>query len=137
MQIDDAFKLMDEPIRPIIETDATESILNLVQSGAGVSILSKTLLHMWRNDRVAMVRIDNPPLRRKIGLVYHKEKYIGFAAQQFIRLLRQRLSSMTWLLQLEGLRLEAYSVSHVLWLAAAGESVGWSCKPCFVACSSR
>ncbi|REK76772.1 LysR family transcriptional regulator [Paenibacillus paeoniae] len=91
IQIDAAFKLIDAPLRPMIETDATESILNLVQGGAGVSILSKTLLHMWKSDRIVMVRIDNPPLRREIGLVYHKEKYIGYAAQQFIRLLRETI----------------------------------------------
>ncbi|MFF2888362.1 LysR family transcriptional regulator [Paenibacillus sp. NPDC057967] len=91
MQIDAAFKLIDAPLRPIIETDVTESILSLVQANAGVSILSKTLLHMWKNDRIAMVKIENPPVRRSIGLIYHKEKYIGFAAQQFINLLRQTI----------------------------------------------
>ncbi|MBB6671810.1 LysR family transcriptional regulator [Cohnella nanjingensis] len=90
-QIEAAFKLIDAPLRPIIETDATESILNLVQAEAGVSILSKTLLHMWGHDQLRMIKIENPSVRRQIGLVYHKEKYIGFAAQQFIRLLRQTI----------------------------------------------
>lgn len=67
-QIDAAFKQIEAPLQPIIETDATESILKLVQAEAGVSILSKTLLHMWGNEQIRMIKIENPPVRSRSGL---------------------------------------------------------------------
>ncbi|MCR8630427.1 LysR family transcriptional regulator [Paenibacillus radicis (ex Xue et al. 2023)] len=91
-QINAAFKTIEAQINPIIETDATESILTLVQAQAGVSILSKTLLTLWTNDNIRMIKLEKPPVRRQIGLAYHKEKYIGFAAQKFIGLLRETIA---------------------------------------------
>ncbi|MCU6710187.1 LysR family transcriptional regulator [Paenibacillus sp. J5C_2022] len=91
-QIEAAFKFIKAPLNPMIETDAAETIMSLVQAEAGISILSKTLLHMWGNDQIRMIEIMNPPIRRQIGLVYHKEKFIGYAAQQFIYLLQQSIA---------------------------------------------
>jgi len=88
-KIDAAFRTIDAPLNPVIETDAPESILKLVQAQAGVSILSSTFLSMWGHDDMKAIKLENPTIRRQIGLAYHKEKYLGFAARQFITMLQQ------------------------------------------------
>ncbi|MGO4545732.1 LysR family transcriptional regulator [Paenibacillus sp. 2TAB23] len=92
-QTDTAFKAVGIVLNPIVETDAIETIFSLIQAKAGVSILSKTLMSIHKSDAIKTVKIINPSIKRTIGLIYHKEKYIGFAARKFIELIRSRVSS--------------------------------------------
>ncbi|MBP1994104.1 LysR family transcriptional regulator [Paenibacillus eucommiae] len=87
-QIEIAFQLLGISLKPIIETDAPETIISLIEAQAGVSILSKTLINIWNNDNIKIIKIENPSIRRQIGLIYHKEKYMGFAAREFINVLK-------------------------------------------------
>ncbi|MEK3719307.1 hypothetical protein [Paenibacillus sp. FSL H8-0034] len=36
-----------------------------------------------------MIKIKNPSFHRQIGVVHHKEKYMGYAAREFIDLLKK------------------------------------------------
>ncbi|BBI34911.1 LysR family transcriptional regulator [Cohnella abietis] len=87
-QIEAACLLKEMSLQPLIETDSPETIIHLIENGAGASVLSKTLLNMYNNARIKMIRIENPAINRQIGLVYHKEKYMGFAAREFMNLLK-------------------------------------------------
>ncbi|MBP1991953.1 LysR family transcriptional regulator substrate-binding protein [Paenibacillus eucommiae] len=75
-QIEIAFQLLGISLKPIIETDAPESIISLIEARAGVSILSKTLINIWNNDNIKIIKIENPSIRRQIGLIYYKRKNI-------------------------------------------------------------
>jgi len=77
-------------LSPRIETTTIESLLLLVGSGAGVSILSKTLLELYDTRELAPIPVVHPSLRRTIGVVYLKDKYMSKAAAEFIELLKQR-----------------------------------------------
>nr|WP_202887515.1 LysR family transcriptional regulator [Cohnella zeiphila] len=91
--IDSVCSLKGFRLRPQIETTTIESLLLLVGSGAGVSILSKTLLELYDTENLKIIPLSNPSLRREIGVVYLKDKYIGNAAREFIELLKKQVQS--------------------------------------------
>ncbi|MFF2089923.1 LysR family transcriptional regulator [Paenibacillus sp. NPDC058174] len=74
-------------MEPLIETASIESLFNLIRSGTGSSILSKTLIEMQNDPELKAIPIDHPSLRREVGIITHKDKYIGKAAKGFIELL--------------------------------------------------
>ncbi|REE91719.1 LysR family transcriptional regulator [Paenibacillus taihuensis] len=78
------FKLL-----PKIETTTINSLLKLIQSGAGVTILSRTLLHLYERQGLVAIPIANPSLTREVGIVYLKEKYLETAVRELIDLIRQ------------------------------------------------
>lgn len=78
-------------LRPQIETTTIESLLLLVGSGGGVSILSKTLLELYDTKALRIIPVSNPSLRRKIGVIYLKDKYIGTAAKEFIEFIQMQI----------------------------------------------
>jgi DNA-binding transcriptional LysR family regulator len=76
-------------LQPLIETTTIESLFSLVHSGAGATILSKTLLEMYNEDgKLIAIPVENPSLCREVGIIYHRDKYIGKAAHGFIELIR-------------------------------------------------
>ncbi|MEK8131658.1 LysR family transcriptional regulator [Paenibacillus filicis] len=81
-------------LKPKIETTTIESILMLVRSGAGISILSKTLLELYRQDGLVVIPLANPAMRREVGVIYLKDKYMGKAARSFIELLTAHIRAI-------------------------------------------
>ncbi|MGG1614393.1 LysR family transcriptional regulator substrate-binding protein [Paenibacillus phoenicis] len=79
---------------PHIETTTIDSLLQLVRSGAGVTILSKTLLEMYDLEKLCLLPLRNPSLTRKVGIVYLKDKYLGAAAREFITLIQERVQTL-------------------------------------------
>lgn len=73
--------------QPLIETTTIESLFGLVRSGAGGTVLSKTLFEMYDYDDLIPIAIQNPTLSRQVGIVYHRDKYMGKASRGFIDLL--------------------------------------------------
>ncbi len=78
---------------PIVEKwvcHSSDSIINIVASGQGVSILSKSLL--LHEDRVVQLPIEDFPMKRSFRIIYHKDKYISSALKnlmdEFERLFR-------------------------------------------------
>lgn len=78
-------------LQPQIETATIESLLLLVRSGAGVSILSKTLLELYDKQDLQIIHLSNPSLRREVGVIYLKDKYMGSAAREFIELIQKHV----------------------------------------------
>lgn len=77
-------------LHPQIETTTIESLLLLIKAGAGVSVLSKTLLELYDTNDLAAIPVSNPSLEREIGVVYLKNKYMGGAAKEFMELIRKQ-----------------------------------------------
>jgi len=72
---------------PIIETSSIESILRLVQSGVGSSVVSRTLYEFYNTEDLFYQHIDHPQLTTNVYLVTKKNCFINFAAREFIKLL--------------------------------------------------
>lgn len=74
-------------LNPKIETSSIDSLLELVRSGFGVSILSKTLLDIYEDHGLSVIPIVNPNFSREVSLVLRRDKFIGFGTRNFIKLL--------------------------------------------------
>ncbi|MBM6995308.1 LysR family transcriptional regulator [Paenibacillus sp. DXFW5] len=81
-------------LQPQIETTTIDSLLRLIRSGAGVTILSKTLLDMYDLRDLCQLPLRNPCLTREVGIVHLKDKYLGAAAREFIALIQERVRTL-------------------------------------------
>lgn len=70
---------------PIMEMTTLESILNVVSSGIGVTVLSTSYLQSVENEHIRMVPIQNPSLTTEIGVVFRKNKYLCAASRAFLK----------------------------------------------------
>ncbi|MFU0831454.1 MAG: HTH lysR-type domain-containing protein [Oscillospiraceae bacterium] len=61
---------------------SSDSIINIVASGEGVSVLSKSLL--LHEPNVVQLSIDDLQLFRKFRIIYHKDKYLSSALKNFM-----------------------------------------------------
>jgi LysR family cyn operon transcriptional activator len=80
---------------PFIETNSIDSIFNLVRSGVGVSIQSKSLCDLKNDDHLKAIPIVNPTITRKVILIYLRGKYLNRAAQAYIELLQKLVRNDT------------------------------------------
>lgn len=70
---------------PIVEKwvcHSSDSIINIVAAGQGVSILSESLV--LNDPDVVQVPITGMTLRRKFRLIYHKDKYLSTALKSLM-----------------------------------------------------
>ncbi len=70
---------------PIVEKwicHSSDSIINIVASGQGVSILSKSLL--THQEDVEQIAINDFPLKRNFKIIYHKDKFLSSALKKLI-----------------------------------------------------
>lgn len=77
--------LMDDRGIPIVEKwicHSSDSIINIVASGQGVSILSKSLLS--HQDNVKQIAITDFSLKRSFKIIYHKDKFLSTALKRLI-----------------------------------------------------
>jgi DNA-binding transcriptional LysR family regulator len=74
-----------------VETSSMGSLLNLVKSGQGAAILSKTLLEMYSYVELSAIPILQPHMDRNIGLVFHRDKFWGPGAKYFVELLTKEI----------------------------------------------
>lgn len=81
-------------LEPLIETTSIDTIIDLVKAGAGVTVLSKTLLNIYNDGQLKTLKVENPTLCREIGIIRHKDKYIGQAARIFMDLLSNHIDEL-------------------------------------------
>ncbi|MCI1945746.1 LysR family transcriptional regulator [Clostridium luticellarii] len=61
---------------------SSDSIINVVAAGQGISMLSKSLL--IHQDNVVQIPIEDFSLYRSFKIIYHKDKYISSALKKLI-----------------------------------------------------
>ena len=79
---------------PLIETSTTDSLFGFVRAGGGGTVLSKTLIDLYDYDDLVHIPIQNPTLCREVGIVYHRDKYMGKASRGFIDMLTAHIRSL-------------------------------------------
>ncbi|SDL88730.1 DNA-binding transcriptional regulator, LysR family [Sediminibacillus halophilus] len=85
---------MGKQIEPIVETSSIESILNLVRSGIGCSIVSRTLFDFYDTEDLFFQRIENPYLNRNVYLTMKKNAFVNFATRSFIKLFVREIEKL-------------------------------------------
>ncbi|MFC0905590.1 LysR family transcriptional regulator [Clostridium sp. MT-14] len=70
---------------------SSDSIINIVAAGQGVSVLSKSLL--IHQDNVVQIPIEDLSLYRSFKIIYHKDKYISSALKKLIAEIKKLFNS--------------------------------------------
>lgn len=81
-------------IEPIVETSSIESILNLVRSGVGRSVISRTLYEFYDTEDLFFQHIEKPSLTRTVYLLMKKNCFISHAARKYIELLIREIEKL-------------------------------------------
>lgn len=85
---------IDKTLEPIVETSSIKSILNLVRSGVGRSIVSRTLFEFYDTNDLFFQQIEKPTLTREVFLVMKKNCYMHYASREFIKLLVREIEKL-------------------------------------------
>lgn len=81
-------------LEPIVETSSIQSILNLVRSGVGRSVVSRTLYEFYDTEDLFFQHIENPSLTREVHLIMKKNCFVNYAARKFIKLLVREIEKL-------------------------------------------
>ncbi len=81
-------------IEPIVETSSVQSILNLVRSGVGRSVVSRTLYEFYDTGDLFFQHIEKPSLTRAAYLVMKKNCFINYPARKYIQLLVREIEKL-------------------------------------------
>ena len=71
-------------IKPTLELTTLESIIQMTEKGVGATILPLPYLEHLNNQNIKIVKLLDPTPRRKIGIIYRKDKFMCTATRTFI-----------------------------------------------------
>lgn len=66
---------------------SSDSILNIVALGQGISIVSRSLL--LHEARVVQIPLQGRVLKRQFRIIYHKDKYLSTSLQKFMKAIEE------------------------------------------------
>lgn len=92
--LDKTSQEIGKQLKPIVETSSIESILKLVRSGVGRSVVSRTLYEFYDTEDLFFQHIENPSLTREVYLVMKKNCFINYAARKYIELLLREIEKL-------------------------------------------
>jgi DNA-binding transcriptional LysR family regulator len=73
-----------------LELSNNEAIKKAVEEGIGVSLISEHVVsEEVRRKKLKSILLNDPTLKRKFYLIYHKDKYVSQPLQMFFRMVRQ------------------------------------------------
>lgn len=78
-------------LNTIIETTSGASIFGFVKENIGATVQPLPLTRSINDPTLHLIKIKDWPITRHIGIFYRTDKYLGFAAREFIRLVKKRL----------------------------------------------
>lgn len=71
-------------IKPVLELTTLDSFIQMVAKGVGITVLPVPYLEDLNNQAIKMVRLASPVPKRKIGVVYRKDKFMCTATKTFM-----------------------------------------------------
>jgi DNA-binding transcriptional LysR family regulator len=77
-------------VETVMRFDNIQMMKEAVAIGSGIAILPVRILRAeLEQERLAAIRLDNPPLYRPLGIIHLRKKRFNPAAESFLRLLRE------------------------------------------------
>ncbi|MFC5468187.1 LysR family transcriptional regulator [Cohnella suwonensis] len=70
--------------RIVMESNTIDSIISMVEHGAGVSILPFPYLHSLKQTNIRVIPFEDPNLTLQIGMAYRRNKYLCAASKVFM-----------------------------------------------------
>lgn len=87
--VDSTFLTHEVGLTPLWESTSTQSLLNAVKAGLGLSILPLPLVEQeLLAGRLARVAVEGADFKRRYSLIHHKNKYLTPSARAFMALCR-------------------------------------------------
>lgn len=86
--VDRRFRALGLTLDTVVETSSNPSLIEFVAAGVGAAILPHIILNAVHHPELKLIPLSDGPPMREIGLVYQGHKYLGKAAQQFMRAAR-------------------------------------------------
>jgi DNA-binding transcriptional LysR family regulator len=86
--VDRRFRELGLQLDAVVETSSNPSLIEFVAAGVGAAILPHILLNAVHHPELRLIALNDGPPTREIGIVYQGHKYLGKAAQQFLRAAR-------------------------------------------------
>lgn len=96
---------------PIVETSSVAAILNLVKSGVGRSVVSRTLYEFYDTADLFYQPIDKPSFKRAVYLVMKKNSFINYPARKYIKLLVREIEKLHFHIEKDTIRFLENSIS--------------------------
>lgn len=82
-RIDDHCRSFSFTPKPVMEMTTMESIVNMVSNQVGVTVLPKAYVDFINRSELRTIRFQNPLLKREVGIVYRKNKFLCAASRVF------------------------------------------------------
>ncbi|MFF2015628.1 LysR family transcriptional regulator [Paenibacillus sp. NPDC058177] len=76
-------------LEPFIETNTIDSIFSLIKSGAGVSVLSKSLIHLYNDGSIRAIPIIHPVLSRQVAIIHNRGKFLSQPVKAYLSMLQE------------------------------------------------
>lgn len=82
--LDKHCKSLGFELHAFLEMTTMESLLTMVENGAGVTVLPKSYLEFKQLKNIRIIPLVNPPPIGDLGIFYLKDKYMNRATRAFI-----------------------------------------------------
>lgn len=93
-QISELCSISGAPIRAQVQCSQIETILRMVEQGAGVTILPQMALTQLEGKKLSFRPLEEASPRRDIALVHHQDRYLGPAAQSMIKIVEASVKKL-------------------------------------------
>lgn len=80
---------------PVIEMMSIDSLIEVVGQNLAVTIIPKSYVENIHDSRVQAISIINPILKKDVGIVYRKDRFMSAATKAFIQQLKIVIQTST------------------------------------------
>lgn len=80
-------------LKPQMEATTLSSLIHMVESGVGASILPRLLLDNLGSKQIKTVPLTNPVPSQDICLIYRSDRFVGYAIRVFIKMLKEHIET--------------------------------------------
>ncbi|MEK3733080.1 MULTISPECIES: cidABC operon transcriptional activator CidR [Paenibacillus] len=77
--------------RVVYESSQWDLISGMVAANLGIALLPETICKEIDSSRVAILPLDNPTIPWQLGMIWRKDRYMSFAAREWIAFTRKLL----------------------------------------------
>lgn len=73
----------------VLESNQWDFVAEMVEAGLGISLFPDSLSKRLDPDKISLVPLENELLKWKLAVILKKNRYISFAAREFLKLIIQ------------------------------------------------
>jgi DNA-binding transcriptional LysR family regulator len=105
---DQAFAKIGQTLSPTYEASYMSTAISMVEAGLGITVLPSLALSSLRIPNVQVRPLNNPVIKREVGIIYKKNKVFGPAAQAFSEILKKDKAVKNLIYEISNKKLNTY-----------------------------